>query len=272
MASSNKSSAAKHCKLLIISSLAIFSIFTISLPNHLINPNFLFTIHKKSPQPTPPTNLSHLAFGILASEGGWHFRRSYIESWWRPNETRGHVYLDSPPTGDLLPWPARSPPFKVSDNLTELSKEARAVAPMAVRIVHGIKEVVRDVGGDDGSVRWVVIGDDDSIFFVENLVEVVARYDHTKHYYVGAASEFYMSNVWFSFNQGFGGAGIVLSFPLAKALADDMDNCIKRHAPFFITADIIINACIGDLGVDLSPEYGLHQVTRFDQIRSICDI
>ncbi|KAL1539615.1 hypothetical protein AAHA92_24074 [Salvia divinorum] len=259
MASSYNFSAAKQCKLIVISGLAIYLIFTISLPNHQINHNFLFSMQKKSPDQTPPTNLRHLAFGIMASEGGWHFRRNYIESWWRPNETRGMVYLDAAPSGDLLPWPARSPPFRVSDNITKLLEEARAAAPMVVRIVHGIKEVVRDVGGDE-SVRWVVIGDDDSIFFVDNLVDVVARYDHRRHYYVGAPSEFYMSNVWFSFNQGFGGAGIVLSYPLAKALADDMDNCIKRHAPFLITADIIINACVGDLGVDLSPEHGLHQI------------
>lgn len=215
----------------------------------------------ETPQPNFPTNLSHLAFGILGSEGGWHFRKNYIESWWRPNATRGFVYLDAAPTGDLLPWSNRSPPFRVSDDLTKFLSETGAAAPLAVRIVHGIKELLRDVGDD--SVRWVVIGDDDSIFFLENLVDVVAQYDHKKHYYVGAPSEFYMSNVWFSFNQGFGGAGIVLSYPLAKVLADDMENCLRRHAPFFITADIIIMACLGDIGVDLSPEKGLHQVIFF---------
>ncbi|XP_057803646.1 uncharacterized protein LOC131018979 [Salvia miltiorrhiza] len=252
--SCGKFAAANLCKLLLISGLAIYLILTISLPNQLIYQKFpvselfsFFRMHTQSPQSTSPTNLGHLAFGILGSEGGWHFRRNYAESWWRPNATRGFVYLDAAPTGDLLPWSARSPAFRVSDNITKFLDEVKAAEPMAVRIVHGIKELVRDVGEDDGdgSVRWVVIGDDDSIFFVDNLVDVVAQYDHTKHYYIGAPSEFYMSNVWFSFNQGFGGAGIVLSYPLAKALANDMDNCLRRHAPYFITADIIIKACVG---------------------------
>lgn len=161
-----------------------------------------------------------------------------------------------PQTSCLGPSPP--PPYKVSDNLTTLLEKTGAVVPGVIRIVHGIKEVLRDA--DDGDVRWVVIGDDDSIFFVDNVVDVLAQYDHTKHYYIGAPSEFIMSNVWFSFNQGFGGAGIVLSYALAKIIADDMDDCIRRYAPFLITADIIIMACVNDVGVDLSQHRGLHQV------------
>lgn len=104
------------------------------------------------------------------------------------------------------------------------------------------------------------MGDDDSIFFLDNLVKVLGEYDHSKYYYIGAPSEFYMSNVWFSFEQGFGGGGIVLSYPLAKLVAEDMENCLRRHAPFFITADIIFKHCVGDFGVDLTVEKGLHQV------------
>lgn len=194
----------------------------------------------------------------MGSEAGYHFRKHYIESWWRPNATRGFLYLDAPPSADLLPWSLGSPPYKVSDNLTKLLEKAGAAVPMAIRIVHGLKEVVRDADG--GDVRWVVVGDDDSIFFVDNVVDVVAQYDHTQHYYIGAPSEFIMSNVWFSFNQGFGGAGIVLSYALAKLIADHMDDCITRYAPFLITADIITMACVNDFGVDLSPQRGLHQV------------
>ena len=38
----------------------------------------------------------------------------------------------------------------------------------------------------DKDVRWYVMADDDTVLMVDNLVEVIAKYDHTKSYYVGS--------------------------------------------------------------------------------------
>ncbi|CAI9774506.1 unnamed protein product [Fraxinus pennsylvanica] len=76
------------------------------------------------------------------------------------------------------------PPYHVSDNLTKFLQETQAQAPVMIRMVHGIMEVFREVK-DDESIRWIVIGDDDSMFFVENMVDVLAKYEHTKYYYLG---------------------------------------------------------------------------------------
>ncbi|XP_073135970.1 uncharacterized protein [Henckelia pumila] len=211
-----------------------------------------------------PTGLKHIVFGLLGSENAWHWRKPYIESWWRPNITRGFLFLDKPPTGELLPWSEASPPYKVSDDLTTFLAETRARAPIMIRMVHGIMEVLReveiksDIHGDD-QIRWVVMGDDDSIFFVDNLVGVLGEHDHSRYYYLGGQSEFVMSNYWFQFNQAFGGAGIILSYPLAKALAKDMESCLRRYA-HLISADLITMACVGDIGVNLSPNKGIHQI------------
>ncbi|KAL0389310.1 UNVERIFIED_CONTAM: hypothetical protein Scaly_0288100 [Sesamum calycinum] len=118
-------------------------------------------------------------------------------------------------------------------------------------------EVFRET--DHENLRWVVMGDDDSVFFVDNIVDVLGQYDHTKYYYLGGQSEFVMSNYWFSFNQGFGGAGFMLSYPLAKALSEDMESCLRRYAKW-ISADQITMACIADIGVNLSPQKGIHQI------------
>nr|GLL43346.1 uncharacterized protein LOC109154389 [Ipomoea trifida] len=203
-----------------------------------------------------PTNISHLLFGLIGSEKMWHYRKAYTESWWRPGVTRGYLYLDVAPTGDLLPWPPSSPPYRVSDDINRMVKETKHVAPVMARMVHGIKEVFRE---RHEGVRWVVMGDDDSVFFVENMVDVLARYDHTKYYYLGAPSEFVNSNHWLSFNQAFGGAGIILSYPLAEALSNDMDSCLRRYA-HIVSADHITMLCISDLGVSLSALKGIHQV------------
>ncbi|KAL0419554.1 UNVERIFIED_CONTAM: hypothetical protein Sradi_1368900 [Sesamum radiatum] len=264
MNSPHTSAVFKH---LLISGVVVFLIF-VSIPNQIFplrkgltsetSSSFSPRINDYSSQTNySPTNLSHLVFGLLGSEKAWHHRKAYIESWWRPNATRGFLYLDKAPTGDLLPWSNASPPYRVSDNLTEFLLETDARAPVMIRMVHGIMEVFRET--DHENLRWVVMGDDDSVFFVDNIVDVLGQYDHTKYYYLGGQSEFVMSNYWFSFNQGFGGAGFMLSYPLAKALSEDMESCLRRYAKW-ISADQITMACIADIGVNLSPQKGIHQI------------
>ncbi|KAK1372885.1 Galactosyltransferase [Heracleum sosnowskyi] len=203
-----------------------------------------------------PTEIKHLMFGLLGSAKAWKHRYSYIESWWRPNITRGYLYLDSNPPSKFFPWSPSSPPFKISDDISKLLKETKHVAPIMVRMVHAIHEIFRD---DHEGVRWFVMGDDDSIFFVDNWVDVLGKYDHTKYFYIGGQSETILSNFYYSFNQGFGGAGFALSYPLAKALANNMDDCLRRY-PYLNSADLITMSCIADLGVSHTAQKGIHQI------------
>ncbi|XP_073300658.1 uncharacterized protein [Primulina huaijiensis] len=277
--SSEKFSVNNLCKALLIFGLALYfiSIFVSKQNPSCSSSDFLSFFKKKpvnqKPFSPPPvsdsssqeqfnessTGLNHIVFGLLGSENAWHWRKPYIESWWRPNITRGFLFLDKSPTGELIPWSKASPPYKVSDDLTTLLAETKARAPIMIRMVHGIMEVLREVEkGDHREIRWLVMGDDDSIFFVDNLVDVLGEYHHTRYYYLGGQSEFVMSNYWFQFNQAFGGAGIIMSHPLAKALAKDMDSCLRRYA-HLSSADLITMACVGDIGVNLSPNKGIHQ-------------
>lgn len=187
----------------------------------------------------------------------WKFRRPYIESWWRENITRGNIWLDFAPPQDFLPWPSSSPRFQVNEDITKLRVYPKLVSPNDVRIYRSILEtfIIRD----DKDVRWYVMGDDDTVFFVDNLVEVLGKYDHSKYYYIGANSESIKSNFDFSFEMGFGGGGYALSYSLVEALATRIDECIERY-PYFRTSDILSASCSADLGVDLTIEKGIHQV------------
>ncbi|CAA7039861.1 unnamed protein product [Microthlaspi erraticum] len=44
------------------------------------------------------TNLSHLMFVLVGSSRTLDNRRTYVESWWRPNVTRGNIFLDVKPS------------------------------------------------------------------------------------------------------------------------------------------------------------------------------
>ncbi|XP_006349802.1 uncharacterized protein [Solanum tuberosum] len=243
---------ANLCKVILFSGVILYlaSIFL------FIDPNCPTSPYEYSPISSNDTNLSHLSFGLLGSEKAWHYRKSYIETWWKPKLTRGYLFLDVSPNPNLLPWSKNSPPYRVSTNITKLVQETHHIAPIMARMVHGIMELIDQ---EHEGVRWVIMGDDDSIFFLENLVDVLGKYDHNKYYYFGGQSEYILSNFWYSFNQGFGGAGIIMSFPLAKALAQDMESCLRRY-PHLRSADLITMTCIVDLGGSFIPLKGLHQI------------
>lgn len=207
-----------------------------------------------------PTNISHLVFGLVSAIKSWRDRKPWIESWWRPNITRGYLILDKPDIKEFLPWPSSHPPYIISDDTSALEKVHKY--PIMVRMVHAILETFRK---DQKGVRWYIMAFDDSVFFVDNWVKVLAKYDHTKYYYVGCYSETVMSNMWYSFEQGFGGAGIALSYPLAKAMAKEIKGCIRRY-PDVRSADTIIQYCVDEFGVPLTVEKGIHQIDLLGDI------
>lgn len=204
-----------------------------------------------------PTNINHLMFGLLGSAKTWKHRKTYIESWWRPNVTRGYVYLDTTPSSESLPWSPSSPPFRICEDTSTIILKSKDVVPLMVRMNHAILEIFRE---DHEGVRWIIMGDDDTMFFVDNLVDVLGKYDHSKYVYVGGHSETLVSNYIFSFDMGFGGGGLALSFPLAKAFVETLEDCLRRHPSLTNSADFITMACVADLGVSLSVEKGIHQV------------
>lgn len=104
-----------------------------------------------------------------------------------------------------------------------------------------------------------MIGDEDTVFFLDNLVEVLKKYDHNGYYFIGMNSESVISNSLFSFGMGFGGAGIALSRPLAEILVKNLDVCLERYQ-YTRFSDRILQSCVADLGVSVTQEKGFHQV------------
>ncbi|CAH1452022.1 unnamed protein product [Lactuca virosa] len=254
------------CKILAIAGFTLFIFFMYVshypvLPNS-ISSDCLSSLKKTFDLPSSPstqvsaTDITQLVFAISGSVKAWRDRRSYFREWWRPNVTRGYIFFDKKPTPDLLPWPSELPPYRISENTTKFDVYSRHVKPNVIRIVRTILEAYRE---GDKDVRWYVMGDDDTVFFLDNLVELLRRYDHTKYYYIGGVSECVKSNFDFSFEMAFGGAGFALSYPLVEALVDNLDACIGIY-PFYYVSDQILSACIADLGVPLTPERGFHQI------------
>ncbi|KAL6649652.1 hypothetical protein ACP70R_013876 [Stipagrostis hirtigluma subsp. patula] len=205
-----------------------------------------------------PTTLSHIVFGIGASAQTWDRRRGYAELWWRPDQMRGHVWLDEEP---VSPWPAATcPPYRVSADASRFGDRASA-SRMARIVADSFLAVAAELGNDTAreEVRWFVMGDDDTVFFPDNLVAVLRKYDHEEMYYVGAPSESVEQDVMHSYGMAFGGGGFAVSYPAAAALAKAMDGCLDRYT-YFYGSDQRVQACLSELGVPLTREPGFHQV------------
>ncbi|XP_056165884.1 uncharacterized protein LOC115679255 [Syzygium oleosum] len=257
-------SLGSSCRSVAISGLLLLLFYTFSFNYHNsqspVASYLPFRLSWLSSSPDPctdtPTNISHLVFGIVGSVKTWKQKRPYIESWWRPNVTRGYLFLDRAPSKELRDWPPSSPPFRVNKDITKWEVSRKIAAPVQVRIFRTILETFRQ---GDKDVRWYIMADDDTVLFLDNLVEVLLKYDHTKYYYIGSSSECVMSNFFLSFEMAFGGAGYALSYPLVEMLATELDACIERN-PRLYSSDFMLHICLTDFGVSLTKERGFHQI------------
>ncbi|MCD7468890.1 hypothetical protein HAX54_007437 [Datura stramonium] len=201
------------------------------------------------------TNISHILFGIGGSAKTWKNRSRYSGLWWRPNVTRGFVWLDEKPD-ENEPWPEISPPYRVSQDTSEFKYTCWFGERSAVRITRIVKESF-ELGLTN--VRWFVMGDDDTVFFTENLVAVLDKYDHNQMYYIGRNSDSVEVEVASSYNMAAGGGGIAISYPLATELVKILDDCINRYHYVFSYDQKIAN-CIAEIGVSLTKEFGFNQM------------
>ncbi|XP_038876379.1 uncharacterized protein LOC120068817 [Benincasa hispida] len=208
------------------------------------------------PKPREETNISHVIFGIAASAKLWNHRKNYIKLWWRSNEMRGIVWLDeaveSAGDDDFLPT------VMISSDTSEFLYENPEGHRSAIRISRIVSETLRLGLFARAEVRWIVMGDDDTFFAVDNLVKVLRKYDDNQFYYIGSSSESHLQNMHFSYNMAYGGGGFAISYPLAKELEKMQDNCLQRY-PKLYGSDDRIQACMAELGVPLTREPGFHQ-------------
>lgn len=201
-------------------------------------------------------NLGNIVFGIASSSRLWNRRKEFVRLWWRPT-MRGHVWMDNqPPQGASGDGSDPLPPIMVSEDTSRFRYTNPTGHPSGLRISRIVAECFRL---DLPNVLWFVLGDDDTIFNVDNLVAVLSKYDSSEMLYIGSPSESHSANTYFSHLMAFGGGGIAISYPLARALSEIQDDCLERY-PNLYGSDDRLHACISELGVPLTREPGFHQV------------
>ncbi|KAM4093237.1 hypothetical protein ACB094_06G099700 [Castanea mollissima] len=221
---------------------------------------FLFLYFFIYPHPPPPPfprasdsplTRRHVLFSIASSSNSFPLRKPYLRLWYSPNSTRALAFLDRAVDGD-----GTVPPVVVSGDTSRFPYTFRGGLRSAIRVARVVKEVVDR--GEEG-VRWYVFGDDDTVFFVDNLVKTLAKYDHERWFYIGGNSESYEQNLKYSFDMAFGGGGFAISHSLARVLARVLDSCLVRYSHLY-GSDARVFSCLAELGVGLTHEPGFHQV------------
>lgn len=241
--------------ILVSSSFCAISLFLFTVLLFTTSKIDVFSSSEPQVSDPDPTSIDHLVFGIASTGTSWPKRNEYAKLWW--NKTmKGCVFVDNLPpednTGGIF-----LPPLCVSEDTSQFPFTYKPGGlRSAIRVARVVKETV---ALNYSGVRWYVFGDDDTVFFPENLVKTLSKYDHRLWYYVGAYSESYEGTQTFGFGMAFGGGGFAISSSLAKVLAKVFDSCIQRYSHLY-GSDARVYSCIAELGVGLTYEPGFHQV------------
>ncbi|CAH9116477.1 unnamed protein product [Cuscuta europaea] len=243
--------------LLLLSTLFIFYLLH-SLHHHTPTPTTTSSSIKAIPAAERHLSLSQILFSIAGSSSSFPLRTPYLRLWYNPNSTNAVVFLDNAYRNHSIP----GPPVFVSSDTSRFPytfPSGKRSAIRVARIVRDTLDLELNSGFDFSGIRWFVFGDDDTLFFVENVARILSKYDDEKWYYIGCNSESYAQNEKHSFDMAFGGGGFAISAPLARVLARVLDSCLVRY-PHVYGSDSRIFACLTELGVSLTRELGFHQI------------
>ena len=95
------------------------------------------------------------------------------------------------------------------------------------------------------------------MWFTENLVAILGKYDPEELVYIGNWSED-NSNIQVHARMAYGGGGYAISRPLAKLLSETMDKCLPRFDALY-GQDSRVASCVAELGAKFTREAGFHQ-------------
>jgi hypothetical protein len=112
---------------------------------------------------------------------------------------------------------------------------------------------------DRKKVQWFVVGDDDTIWFVNNLLRTLGYYNSSESIYLGNISDKKSQIKRHGTFYAYGGAGILLSRPLAFLFVQHRQKC-KRFLHIY-PGDEMIGKCVTEeLKINLTKNYNFHQM------------
>ncbi|KAL7746954.1 hypothetical protein RI367_007666 [Sorochytrium milnesiophthora] len=107
-------------------------------------------------------------------------------------------------------------------------------------------------------VQWFLLGDDDTLWLPDNLLELLNKYDPTQPWYLGSVSENPRFRDIFGTHFAYGGGGVAVSRALMEKIVPLHDECLERYKDVF-GGDGRLGECIQYAGHHLTHEPGFNQ-------------
>ncbi|CAF1088118.1 unnamed protein product [Rotaria sordida] len=121
------------------------------------------------------------------------------------------------------------------------------------------QEIKEDIHTGIKKVEWFAVGDDDTIWFVNNLLHTLQQYNSSNFMYIGDISNKKSQVIRHGAYYAYGGGGILLSRPLAVLFAQHIQEC-KQFLNLY-GGDEMIGKCITEiLQVNLTRNNNFHQM------------
>lgn len=110
------------------------------------------------------------------------------------------------------------------------------------------------------NIEWIAIGDDDTLWFIDNLLEILQQYNSSNIIYLGNTSDRNETIENHGNYYAYGGGGILLSKTLILHIANSSQLCLKKYKSMF-GGDEIIGKCLTEFfKINLTLNEHFHQL------------
>ena len=224
--------------------------------------------------PKSPMDASHVIFGISTTLKRLDGTIPQLMRWLpNTNIKLFVVVIEAGEVNEETPWVAAD-----TNQVTELQQKMRGLG-LDVTLVEPLRkedifaeryfslvEVMYAYRSPD--TEWVALMDDDTFFpSVPSVLSMLAEYDASEQFYIGALSEDWWSVVRYGM-MGFGGAGIFLSVAMAESIHENYDHC--KSDSHSSAGDIRIMECIiYNTNTKLTNVPELHQIDVHNDLSGI---
>jgi len=215
-------------------------------------------LHLKVPKPYPEERYPHLLFGVSTKYERLNDSLDAFTYWLSGTGSRmiavvnDAISTDGKTSYNLTAMEELYEKHNISLTTVARKNESLTTAQNHFSIIEDLVEVV------DAHTQWLVLIDDDTFFpSLYNVNEELHRHNPDRPVWLGAMTEDIDSIKHWGY-MAYGGAGVFLSVPLARALVPHIPSCLA--SPRLPTGDGLLRDCIfNHTTTKLTQVPGLHQ-------------